>query len=600
MADRSRPVGPAAMPRCAAPRATVSGPRGHQPLRHALDWAMEHDPDSGLSSSGFSLSGGNTVDLVAPGDLNWVVCSTSSQFVDPASGVCTNENGDASPFWLSGGTSESSPLTAGAAADVIQAYASTHGGTDPSPALVRQILISTATDVDAPAEQQGAGLLNVQAAVKEAVSLPGTSATPRGGLLVSPNQVNVVQNPRASSSKTISVTNTGAIPVTVDLSTRALTHQVATTTSSFCLNPSSSSTGQCGPPTANTFQIWSGVTEVYHEETFSVPSTRSPSRLEFEADFPDTGQTSLLHVALLDPSGDYAGYSVAQGLGDYANVQVADPAAGTWTAVFFTEQDGATSGGVGTSGTIQYQASTWEYEPAGTISPTSLTIGAGRTATAKFTATSAATSGDASQSIVLSTEGGATNTIPVTVRTLVPTTSQGGNFSGVLTGGNGRAGAPAASSIYVFNVPKGERDLDVSASFADVNDVLVAYLIDPVGEMVSQSSNLTLSGGTFTGSNFLFTGSVNLYNDDPLPGQWELLLDWQNPVSGSELSEPFSGEIRFNQVDVSANLPQSPSAVLTSGKTYSFDVTVTNTGISPEAYFLDPRTRRRGWFRWST
>ncbi len=420
---------------------------------------------SSISSSGFAMSGANTVDLVAPGDLNWAECSADTATYPE----CTNNNGQPSPIQLTGGTSEAAPLTAGAAADVIQAYASTHGGTDPTPALIKQILMSTATDVSAPAEEQGAGLLNVLAAVKEAASMPGTSGTPDGGLLVGPNQINDVQGPGAKTSSTIHVTNTGSSSVTVNLSTRALTKQVSSQASSFCLNPSSS-TSSCGPPTANTFAIWSGVTEVYQEETFTVPATSLPSRLEFSADYPYTGQSSLLHVALLDPTGAYAGYSLPQGLADYAHIEVANPAAGTWTAIFFTEQDGATgSGTTGTSGVIHYAATTDEFQPAGSISPSSLALAAGASGTATFTATSPAASGDTAQSIVLSTVGGGTTTIPVTVRTTVATGPNGANFSGVLTGGNGR-GNPSNSDTYQFNVPGGLRDLDVSASFADTSD----------------------------------------------------------------------------------------------------------------------------------
>ena len=68
-------------------------------------------------------SGGNTVNLVAPGDLNWIACDTDT---------CGPQQMD-----QEGGTSESSPLTAGAAADVISAYRATHGGHSPSPALVK-------------------------------------------------------------------------------------------------------------------------------------------------------------------------------------------------------------------------------------------------------------------------------------------------------------------------------------------------------------------------------------------------------------------------------------------------------------------------------
>lgn len=104
------------------------------------------DNVSALSSGGVTQAG-TMVSLVAPGDFGFASCSTNLAIYEG----CFDMNFNPSPVEIGGGTSESAPLTAGAAALVIQAYRQTHLGWAPSPALVKRILTSTATDLGLPA-----------------------------------------------------------------------------------------------------------------------------------------------------------------------------------------------------------------------------------------------------------------------------------------------------------------------------------------------------------------------------------------------------------------------------------------------------------------
>jgi hypothetical protein len=164
--------------------------------------------------------------------------------------------------------------------------------------------------------------------------------------------------------------------------------------------------------------------------------------------------------------------------------------------------------------------------------------------------------------------------------------ADGGTFAGVLTGGNGRAGAQAQSNTYAFDVPSGKKDIDVSVTLStDPGDELIGLLVDPQGQTVGYSTNVTTDNfGTP-----LSTPWLDIYHVAPAAGQWRLVLDWLNPVTGSELTEPFHGAVRFNQVSVTNNLPTSGVTHLKHGKTYKYTVTVNNTGVAPEAFFVDPR-----------
>src|ERR1700722_8466594 len=166
-----------------------------------------NDNISSLSSGGYSESGGGG-GLGAPGDRGFASFDASPSF----SG-CTNFQGQSSIVEEAGGTSESAPLTAGAAALVIEAYRKAHHGASPTPALVKQILTSTATDLGTPATEQGSGLVNTYKAVLLAQSVDNGPRSAVGqSLLLSKTQLNGIGLPGSTHSWPVTVTNTGTLP----------------------------------------------------------------------------------------------------------------------------------------------------------------------------------------------------------------------------------------------------------------------------------------------------------------------------------------------------------------------------------------------------
>ena len=526
------------------------------------------DNFSSLSSGGYNETGA-TVSLIAPGDISVASCDASY----PLFYECLNFPGVPSNIEEAGGTSESSPFMAGAAALVIQAYRQTHGGASPTPALVKQILVSSATDLGLPATEQGSGLLNSYQAVLLAESVHTADGAPKpvgNSLLLSSSQLNAVGAPGTEQHWNVTVTNTGAHPQFVEFSGRSLGPDQHVQTGSVVLNDATS------PQFAN----YQGLQNNYAVIHFHVPA--NVDRLDGSIAYPGNpanGNNSRVRLIMIDPKGRFAAHSLPQGVGNYGNVDVRFPAPGEWTGVIFG--DLATAGG--TNGTIPWRVATQQYQSFGSIEPENLLLAPGRSETVRISATTPNSPGDSSGSIMLSSDwgfGGRTS-IPVTLRSLVDV-AHGGSFSGVLTGGNGRPGGEGQVQFYEFNVGAGVSNITANVSLAnDAGDPVGAFLISPDGDTLGYGQN------SINGTKGL---SLTAYTLNPVPGTWTLIVDFAEPIVGDEVSQPYSGNIRFNHVNVSASgVPNNASIKLAAGVPVTVPVTITNNGAAAEGFFVDAR-----------
>jgi hypothetical protein len=186
--------------------------------------------------------------------------------------------------------------------------------------------------------------------------------------------------------------------------------------------------------------------------------------------------------------------------------------------------------------------------------------------------------------VVLSSGHGAT-TIPVTLRGLV-NVARGGAFSGVLTGGNGRPPGEGQVAYYQFSVPAGRGAIAADMTLANDPAVqVIGYLVAPDGETAGFGSN------TYATAQASVNGrGLSLYAIRPAAGTWTLIIEFTAPVAGNELTDPYTGTVRFAAIPVSAQgLPDSSAKKLTPGKAVTVPVEIKNTGASAEDFFVDPR-----------
>jgi Subtilase family/Peptidase inhibitor I9 len=518
-----------------------------------------------FSSGGFDAYG-NTVDVAAPGDSSFASCSTNlTNFPE-----CASFGGKALGVELFGGTSESSPWTAGIAALIDQAYRKTHGGASPSPAVVKQIIMSTATDLGAPSYEQGAGLVNAYQAVKMAESInrshrtgstllttvtkvTPTNPTPR------PGQINGLGNPGTKVTAKVKVTNTGSGAQTVHVSGHS-----------------------------KKFTDAFGFVNNYGEAHFTVRPGQD--RLAASIAYPATtlNFNAAVRFDLINPKGKIAIQSEPQGTSNFTPADVLHPAAGRWTVVIFDMTGGAESG---TTGKIRFTASTQKLVSFGHTSASVLHLASGASRSFTFTASTPSSAGDIAASVRVNS-----GSIPVTLRSMV-NVATGGHFSGTLTGGNGRDDLPGNGQInyYEFNVPAGAPNVSAAVNLTNDGERQInAYLVDPAGEIAGFGSNYVLSSATSSGDEFSTGLHMDVYAANAIPGTWTLVVDFNDPAlatpsTGNETSQHYTGQIKLSSLvsATASTLPDSASTTLSGSVTVP--VTITNHGSSPEDFFLDPR-----------
>ena len=497
--------------------------------------AMAHGYPGYVSNNMAAISSGGTavtnklVDLVAPGYMGEADCNAAC----PAN----------SPTESFRGTSMAAPLVAGAAADVIQAYRDSHSGASPTPEQVKEILTSTATDLGAPADQQGAGLLNIYDAVKAAQGMPGStlsSAPPfgkpfeAGSLVHSPSQVDLTGDAGSVQPTTVRLTNTGGRSTEVSGVYRAIgpEFQIGRTVTENISAPD---------PTQQLPADGGQAAAPIH---FTVP--HGLDELDADMIWPDPTNGNIISFELVDPEGRLEQWSYDDGqpgrngrpgsVSDDQHASINHPMPGTWTANIRwsgTDEDlatpPATPGAYTGPMSFRIAGQNFTFQPA-TRRP--VTIPAHSSADLPLNVLMPSSPGDHPESVQFTSSSGASTSLGIARRSFIP--SQGGAFDTLITSAVGRA----VGQVDTYNLPveAGTTALKIDFQTADASadNGYTFFLIDPNNNVVATDTTpKTVNGQP--------VATAELNATDPTPGVWQIDVELNLTTSGEEFSQIVHG-----------------------------------------------------------
>ena len=351
-----------------------------------------------------------------------------------------------------------------------------------------------------------------------------------------------------------------------------MTKRLSTQTGSTTLDPN------------QTFPNVTGNARAYKIINVHVPA--GADRLDASLAF--NTQDFSVFLALVDPFGNYQAYNSPQGTGNFAHVDARNPAPGTWKAMVWANPL--------FTGKIAYEFTTSRYATYGTVHPSTVTLapGASATITANFPASHHA--GDMSAAVVMKTQRGEDSSMPVSLRTLIPN-KPNSSFSGVITGGNGRA-QDALSQTFYLNVPKHKHGAHREHR-ADQEAVPERDLRRVPGRSARHGAehpherHRQPAGSTSTSAARYSPTSAR-----PRPAAGGTSSSVTHRRAGQFVNQPFTGKVHYTTPSIQpvSSLPHG-KATLVKGKTYKYKVLLKNTNTYAAGLLRRPAVEPRGAVR---